>query len=131
VKDGNLSLPKGVVSGVPLEAELRRLARIPGYIDFDELPIPFRAVATDIGTGRMVVFDRGELAAATRASMSVPGVVAPAEVAGRMLVDGGLTRNLPVDLARETCADIVIAVNLGTPLLKQCSSRRRSPRFSA
>jgi NTE family protein len=63
--------------------------------------------------------------------MSVPGVVAPAEVAGRMLVDGGLTRNLPVDLARETCADIVIAVNLGTPLLKQCSSRRRSPRFSA
>jgi NTE family protein len=119
VKGGSLSLPKGVVSGVALEAELRRLARIPGYVDFDKLPIPFRAVATDIGTGKMVVFDRGELASATRASMSVPGVVAPAEVAGKMLVDGGLTRNLPLDVARETCADIVIAVNLGTPLLKQ------------
>jgi NTE family protein len=119
VKGGGISLPKGVVSGVALEAELRRLARIPGYVDFDKLPVPFRAVATDIGTGKMVVFDRGELATATRASMSVPGIVAPAEVGGKMLVDGGLTRNLPVDIARDTCADVVIAVNLGTPLMKQ------------
>jgi NTE family protein len=119
VGDGELKLPKGIVSGVELETVLRSLVRLPGYRDFDELPIPFRAVATDLETGKAVVIGDGEVASAMRASMSVPGAVAPAEQRGRILVDGGLTDNLPVDVARAMGADIVIAVNLGTPLLKR------------
>src|SRR5438034_734141 len=61
VRDGKILLPKGIVSGIVLEAELRRLAKTPGHINFDELPIPFRAVATDIASGQMVVFRDGEL----------------------------------------------------------------------
>jgi len=119
VGDGELKLPKGIVSGVELETVLRSLVRMPGYRNFDQLPIPFRAVATDLETGKPVVIRDGEVASAMRASMSVPGAVAPAEQRGRILVDGGLTDNLPVDVARAMGADIVIAVNLGTPLLKR------------
>jgi NTE family protein len=116
-KDG-IALPKGIVTGVALEGELRRLVQIANVRNFDELPIPFRAVATDIGSGEMVVLGSGSVVQAIRASMSVPGAVAPVAVGGRQLVDGGLVRNLPVDVARRMGADIVIAVNLGTPLLK-------------
>ena len=115
-RDWNLGLPKGIVSGVQLETVLRALARAGGYRKFDELGIPFRAVATDLVTGQPVVFADGELANVMRASMSVPGAIAPAEFDGKMLVDGGITDNLPIDVAREMGADIVIAVNLGTPL---------------
>jgi NTE family protein len=111
--------PKGIVSGVALETVLRRLSKVQGYRKFDDLSIPYRAVATDLVTGKPVVFSEGELANVMRASMSVPGVIAPAEIEGRMLIDGGLTDNLPVDVARRMGADIVIAVNLGTPLLKR------------
>ncbi|HET6365472.1 MAG TPA: patatin-like phospholipase family protein, partial [Nitrospirota bacterium] len=117
-RGGSLLLPKGVVTGVGLEAVLRHLAKVKGSIDFDKLPIPFRAVATDIATGKMVVYRSGDLAAVMRASMSVPGAIAPAEVDGKALVDGGLTRNLPVDVARDMGADVIIAVNLGTPLMR-------------
>ncbi|HKU86695.1 MAG TPA: patatin-like phospholipase family protein [Casimicrobiaceae bacterium] len=119
VRDGTLLLPKGVVSGVQLETVLRGLSKISGYRKFDELPIPFRAVATDLVTGKAVVFSEGELANVMRASMSVPGAIAPAEINGQLLVDGGLTDNLPVDVARRMGADVVIAVNLGTPLMKR------------
>jgi NTE family protein len=118
IRRGELLLPKGVVTGIGLEAVLRDLAKVKGSIDFDQLPIPFRACATDIATGKLVVFSKGDLAEVMRASMSVPGAIAPAEVDGMMLVDGGLTRNLPVDVARKMGADIVIAVNLGTPLMR-------------
>jgi len=116
---GDVGFAKGVVSGVQLERVLRDLSRIKGYVDFDKLPIPFRAVATDLVTGKPKVFDRGDLALAMRASMSVPGIIAPAEFDDMMLVDGGLVNNLPVDVARSMGADIVIAVNLGTPLAKR------------
>ena len=119
VRDGSVLLPKGVVSGVQLETVLRSLSRLSGYRNFDELPIPFRAVATDLVTGKAVVFSEGELANVMRASMSVPGAIAPAEIHGQLLVDGGLTNNLPVDVARRMGADVVIAVNLGTPLMKR------------
>nr|WP_235844903.1 patatin-like phospholipase family protein [Cupriavidus agavae] len=119
VRRDGLLLPKGVVSGVQLETVLRKLANAPGYRDFDLLPIPYRAVATDLVAGTPVVFSRGELANVMRASMSVPGAVAPTEYEGKLLVDGGLTDNLPVDVARRMGADIVIAVNLGTPLMKR------------
>ena len=116
-RDG-LQLPKGVVTGIALEGELRKLVQITNVRSFDDLPIPFRAIATDIGTGEMVVLKEGSVVAAIRASMSVPGAVAPAEVGNRQLVDGGLVRNLPVDIARSMGAEIIIAVNLGTPLLR-------------
>jgi len=119
VKEGEILLPKGAVTGVQLETVLRGLVQAHGYRNFDELPIRYRAVATDLVTGKAVVFREGELANVMRASMSVPGVIAPAEFGGMILVDGGLTNNLPVDVARAMGADIVIAVNLGTPLMKR------------
>jgi NTE family protein len=117
-RDGDIQLPKGVVSGVQLEGVLRGLSKVRGFQRFDDLPIPFRAIATDLVTGKPVVISQGELASAMRASMSVPGVVQPARLNDRLLVDGGLTNNLPIDVARAMGAEVVIAVNLGTPLLK-------------
>jgi NTE family protein len=83
--------------------------------DFDELPIPFRAIATDMVSGEMVVMDTGDISVAMRASMAVPGAFSPVVVGDRVLSDGGLTRNLPVDEARDLCADVVIAVWLTRP----------------
>ena len=118
--NGEVKFGKGIVSGVQLETVLRRLSKAKGHHQFDNLPIPYRAVATDLVTGKAVVFHDGELANVMRASMSVPGAVAPAEFDGKMLVDGMLTSNLPIQTAREEMgADIVIAVNVGTPLLKR------------
>jgi NTE family protein len=119
IRDGEVFLQKGFASGVLLETVLRKLSKAKGYRRFDDLPIPFRAVATDLVTGRLVVFGEGELARVMRASMSVPGVIAPTEIDDMLLIDGGLVNNLPVNIAREMGADIVIAVNLGTPLLKR------------
>jgi NTE family protein len=92
-------------------------AHLPPDINFDNLPIPFRAVATDLETGKMIVFNKGSLHKAVRASMAAPGVFAPIEIDGKLLSDGGLVRNLPVDIARDMGADIIIAVNIGTPLM--------------
>ncbi len=98
VKDGGLALPKGVIAGVSIEAFFRVLTEpAMGINDFDKLPIPFRAMATDIETGESVVLDRGSVAQAMRASMSVPGAIAPVEIDGRLLVDGGIANNLPID----------------------------------
>jgi NTE family protein len=77
---------------------------------FDDLPVPYRAVAADIITGEKVVFSSGSMAEAMRASMSIPGIFSPYELQGRSLVDGGIADNMPVDVAREMGADIVIAV---------------------
>ncbi|HEX9184599.1 MAG TPA: patatin-like phospholipase family protein [Burkholderiales bacterium] len=115
-----LALPKGVIAGVSIEGFLRKLADpTTGTTDFRKLPIPFSAVAADIETGDAVVLDRGSLSTAMRASMSVPGALAPVEIDGRLLVDGGIADNLPIDLARKLCADVVIAVNISTPPLKR------------
>ena len=119
VKSGSIHVGKGIVTGVQLETVLRKLSKVKGFHHFDDLPIPLRVVATDLVNGKPVVFQEGELANVMRASMSVPGAVAPAEFGGMMLVDGMLTSNLPVEAAREMGADIVIAVNVGTPLLKR------------
>jgi NTE family protein len=116
-KDG-IVLPKGLITGIALEGELRDLVQVTTVRSFDDLPIPFRAIATDIGTGEMVVLKDGSVVRAIRASMSVPGAVSPVQIGNRQLVDGGLVRNLPVDVARALGADLVIAVNLGTPLLR-------------
>ena len=118
VTGDGIVLPKGIITGVSVEAQLRKLVKFTTVKTFDQLPIPFRAIATDLGTGEMVVLKDGSLITAMRASMSVPGGMAPVAVGNRQLVDGGLVRNLPVDVARAMGADIVIAVNLGTPLMK-------------
>ena len=120
VTEDGLALPKGVIAGVSIEAFFRVLATpAAGITDFHKLPIPFRAMATDIETGESVVLDRGSVAQAMRASMSVPGAISPVEIDGRLLVDGGIANNLPIDEARKLCADVVIAVNISTPPLKR------------
>ena len=93
---------------------------------FDRLPIPFRAVATDMITGEMVVLDKGDLATAMRASMAIPGAFAPVVTDEYILADGGMVRNIPVDVARELCADVVIVVNLVEPSAQRenCSRPR-------
>ena len=118
VKDGGLALPKGVLTGITIESFFRSLSTPAFGIDnFHKLPIPFEAMATDIETGQSVVLDRGSLAQAMRASMSVPGAMSPVEIDGRLLVDGGIADNLPIDRARKLCADVIIAVNISTPPL--------------
>ena len=72
-----------------------------GITDFNKLPIPYRAMATDIETGESVVLSHGSVAEAMRASMSVPGAIAPVEIDGKLLVDGGIANNLPIDEARK------------------------------
>jgi NTE family protein len=115
-RDGSVAAPRGFINTQNIEQTIRYLVGSSlGAADFDELPIPFRAIATDMMTGEMVVLDQGDLAQAMRASMAVPGIFAPVTVDGRTLGDGGLTRNLPVDIARQTCADVVIAVAVPTP----------------
>jgi NTE family protein len=117
-RDGQVRTFKGALSGSNLELFLHELTRSVDRIDdFDHLPIPFRAVATNMVDGQQVIFDRGRLYQAMRASMSVPGMFAPVELDGRVLGDGGLVNNLPVDIVRAMGADIVIAVNIGTPLM--------------
>jgi NTE family protein len=115
---GGFRLPRGLVSGQRLQMILRTLT-LPAACttDFDRLPIPFRAVAVDIETGDEVVLDQGDLADAIRASMAVPGAFAPVEIDGRLLVDGGVVNNLPVNVARKMGADVVIAVDVSSPLL--------------
>jgi NTE family protein len=122
VRDGQLSAPQGALSTRGLELLLRRLTLPVRHVaDFDHLAIPFRAVATDMETGKPVILSHGDLAAALRSSMSVPGVFAPTEVDGRLLGDGGLVDNLPVDVARAMGVDAVIVVNVGTPLSRRDS----------
>jgi len=115
IRDGQLLVPKGLVAGVQLETMMRRLIRSSDVIRFDDLPIPFRAVATDLASGEPVVLSEGELSQALRASLSVPVALAPVRLDGRLLVDGGLTDNLPLDAARSMGADVAIVVDLGSP----------------
>jgi NTE family protein len=120
LKDGQIIVPGGLVPSHQIEAMFRRIVSGSDQVrDFDQLPIPFRAVATDLETGGMVVFDRGDLALAIRASMAVPAAFAPVEFEGRLLVDGMLVRNVPIDVARKTCADVVIAVPVSNPRVER------------
>lgn len=118
--DGKLELPLGWVHGQKFDLALSSLTqRVTGINDFDDLAIPFRAVATDIETGEVVVLSEGNLPRAIRASMSVPGAFDAVEVDGRLLVDGFVANNVPIDVVRAMGADIVIVVDVGTPLMKR------------
>lgn len=117
---GEVLLRAGAIIGQQLDVFLQGLSGSnESLATFDELPIPFRALATNIEDGSLVVLDRGSLPAAMRASMSVPGLFAPSELDGALLADGGLVRNLGVDVARRFDADVLIAVSLGTGLMKR------------
>lgn len=103
---------QGFVSFARLESHMVDLV---GDLTFADLDIPYAAVTADLATGEQVVLTEGRVAPAVRASCSVPGIVTPVEIDGRLLVDGGIVNNLPISVARSLGADVVIAVGLGTP----------------
>lgn len=108
----------GLVGDHKVMLELQRLVGSFNEQDFDHFPIPFRAVTTDLNAGEPYVIDHGDLAMAMRASMAVPLVIGPVKHQNRMLVDGGILNNLPVDVVKAMGADIVIAVNISSPLAR-------------
>jgi len=111
-----LSGPNGFNSGQGVGLLLDRIAFAESSVaDFDDLPIPFRCVATDMQSGEAVVLHDGSLAQAVRASMAIPGVFTPIEINGRVLADGGMVQNIPVETVRAMDADVVIAVQLSLP----------------
>ena len=113
-------LPLGLVQGQKITQVLRNATlSVTDVQDFDKLPTPFRALATDLETGEPVVLRSGDLATVLRASMSAPGLLAPVEIDGRLLVDGGLVDNLPVTLARTMGVDVLIVVDVSFPLAKR------------
>jgi len=118
VREGEFEVPLAVIRGQKFNLALNRLLLPVATVnDFDELTIPFRAVATDLETGGEVVLDSGNLARSVRASMGVPAAFDPVEIDGRMLADGGIANNVPVSVARAMGADIFIVVNVSSPLL--------------
>lgn len=111
-RDG-LRLPRGLITGRRLRETLASLlSRRSLATDFDALPRRFRAVATDLETFEPVVLKEGDLAAAVFASMAVPGFIPPQVLDGRTLIDGGLSSNVPIDVALALGADRLIVVNL-------------------
>jgi NTE family protein len=117
-KDG-IKLPAGIKTGEKILLFLEaQTAKSAGVNDFDKLTVPYRAVAADINTGQAVVIGKGNLATAMRASMAIPGAFTPVEIDGKLLVDGGMVNQVPVDVVRAMGADMVIAVDVGTPLSK-------------
>lgn len=120
VKADGMQYQSAVVTGQKIKLFINQLVRAnQEERDLETLPLPLSIVATDIGSGERVVFRDGSLTKAMRASMAVPGLLAPVDHQGRKLVDGGLVDNVPIAEVRERCgADLVIAVNVGSPLLK-------------
>ena len=118
--NGKISLPPGLVQGQKINQLLIMLTLPVADIDnFDDLAIPFRAVAADIQTGETVVLGAGSLPKAIRASMSIPAIMTPVPWGERNLVDGGIASNLPIEVVRGMGADIVIAVDISTPLSEE------------
>lgn len=117
---GRFQAPLGAIQGQHLGQVFHRILHptVKAH-SFDALPIPFRAIATDLVTGEEVVLSDGSLADALRASMSVPGVFAPVRIGELILVDGGMANNLPVSVVRDMGADVVIAVDISSQLLKE------------
>ena len=118
VSGEGLKFREGAVAGEKLKLFFNQLVRADlGDRPIEQLRMPLAVIATDIGTGERVAIRSGNLTSAMRASMSVPGLIAPVLRENRKLVDGGLTDNLPIAEARELCkADVIIAVNVGSPL---------------
>ena len=111
VMDRNSSV-FGVMKGESVENMLDSMLSVKGCKDFDSLPIPFCCVTADIRAAQEVVLSKGSISKAMRASMSIPGIFKPVRLDDRLLVDGGMLNNLPVDVCRKMGADIVIAIDL-------------------
>lgn len=120
IGEKGIIVPAGVIEGQNVLPLFQRLySRAPSPANFDDLPLPFRAVTADIETGRAVIPARGDLATVVRASMSVPGAFSPVEIDNHMLVDGGIVDNFPIDVARSMGAQVVIAVDLASGFKKK------------
>lgn len=120
ITKSGITLPPSAAGNSALEQALTRL--LPNGMNSEHvnhLPIPFRSVASDLVTGEMVELIDTPLFLTMRASLAVPGMFAPVHINNRLVVDGGLVRNLPIDMARKMGADIIIAVNVGTPLAQE------------
>lgn len=116
--DNTLKMPSGLLLGQSALQVLKSSIGVVGELDsFDQLPIPYRAVATDITTSKAVVLGSGSLSQAIKASSTVPGALEPINIDGKLLVDGGIVNNMPIDIAKSLGADIVIAVDIGSSLL--------------
>ena len=118
--DEKFKMPSGLLLGQSaLQVLKTSIGPIGELASFDDLPTPYRAVATDIATSKAAVLSSGSLSQAIKASSTVPGALEPIEINGQLLVDGGIVNNMPVDVAKDLGADIVIAVDIGSSLLNQ------------
>lgn len=117
--EGDPMLPRGFITGNKIDLSfLEFTLRSRNIEHFDDLPIPFRAIAADVETGDEVILDKGSLSKAMKASMSIPGVFPPMMIDGRPLVDGGIVNNMPIDVARSMGAEVVIVVGIPAELKK-------------
>ncbi|MEM6320981.1 MAG: patatin-like phospholipase family protein [Bacteroidota bacterium] len=120
IENGKIRLPGGFVQGQKVGLLLSQLTLpVHGVDDFDDFDIPFRCVAADFETGDPIVLGSGSLAKSIRASMSIPSIFEPIEIDGKLLIDGGVVRNLPVQEVKEMGADIIIAIDVTSPLYKK------------
>ncbi|MBT1444011.1 patatin-like phospholipase family protein [Shewanella sp. JM162201] len=116
--DNEVKAPSGLLRGQTMSVLLRESTDVVReFASFDELAIPYRAVATDLSTSQPVVLERGSMVKAMQASATVPGALQPMIIDDRMLVDGGIANNMPVDVVKAMGADIIIAVDIGSPLV--------------
>lgn len=123
-----LNLGGGFSSGQEAYTIFRSLtAKLPSYINFDSLPIPFRATAVELTTGKLEVFAEGDLAEVIRASMSIPAVFEPFSIDGKYYLDGGVLSNLPVEQAKAMGYDMVIAVELLDEMIREPRAFETSP----
>lgn len=122
ISEKRIDLPVGIISGRNVYTYLAKLTQsVHGVEQFDDFPIPFAAVATDLETGEAKVFRSGYLPDALRASISIPSLFSPHDIDGKVYVDGGLIRNIPVQDAIEMGADYTIAVDVSSPLMTKDS----------
>ena len=120
INGGQLKSPSGLLLGQSAGSLLKLSTDVVAkFENFDHLAIPYRAIASDLATAKTVVISKGSITKAMRASATVPGVVNPVNIDGKLLVDGGLTNNMPIDVVKAMGADIVIAVDIGSPLLSK------------
>lgn len=116
--DAEVKAPSGVLRGQTMSLLLRESTDVVReFTSFDELAIPYRAVATDLATSQPVILSGGSVIKAMQASATVPGALQPMLIDGRLLVDGGIANNMPVDVVKAMGADVVIAVDIGSPLV--------------
>ena len=116
----NPKLPSGLIFGQKISLLFSSLTfPFESIMDFSRLPIPFHCVAVNIETGNEIILRKGSLAKAMRSTMAIPSAFSPVEWGDSLLVDGGMVNNMPVDVARDMGADLVIAVDVGVPLMKR------------